>query len=87
MSRTWILSKSPNQKFWPWFALSFVTARLGSGKAVAPQRNPSQLITSRDKEEYMLGEQTYNPGFDMESASNFALISAKFYCPHQLSKA
>src|ERR1700756_4515070 len=30
---------------------------------------------------------THNPGFDMESASNFAMISAKFYCPHQLSKA
>ncbi len=28
-----------------------------------------------------------NPGFDMESASNFAMISAKFYCPHQLSKS
>ncbi len=30
---------------------------------------------------------THNPGFDMESASNFALISAKFYCPQQLSKS
>jgi len=29
----------------------------------------------------------HNPGFDMESASNFAMIAAKFYCPHQLSKA
>ncbi len=29
----------------------------------------------------------HNPGFDMEMASNFAMISAKFYCPHQLSKA
>jgi hypothetical protein len=29
----------------------------------------------------------YNPGFDMEKASNFAIISAKFYCPQQLSKA
>src|ERR1700742_1598207 len=28
-----------------------------------------------------------NPGMDMEMASNFALISAKFFCPHQLSKA
>lgn len=28
-----------------------------------------------------------NPGVDMEMASNFALLSAKFYCPHQLSKA
>ena len=30
---------------------------------------------------------THNPGFDMESASSFAKISAKFYCPQQLSKA
>ena len=30
---------------------------------------------------------THNPGMDMEMASNFAMISAKYYCPHQLSKA
>ena len=30
---------------------------------------------------------THNPGFDMEMASNFAMIAAKFYCPHQLSRA
>lgn len=30
---------------------------------------------------------TRNPGFDMESASNFAMIAAKYYCPQQLSKA
>jgi hypothetical protein len=30
---------------------------------------------------------THNPGMDMEMASNFAMISAKFFCPHQLSKA
>lgn len=29
----------------------------------------------------------YNPKMDMEQASNFALISAKYYCPNQLSKA
>lgn len=28
-----------------------------------------------------------NPGFNMEDASDFAMISAKFYCPHHLSKA
>ncbi len=28
-----------------------------------------------------------NPGFDMEAASQFALIAAKYYCPHHLSKA
>ncbi|BCO41732.1 hypothetical protein MINTM008_30640 [Mycobacterium intracellulare] len=30
---------------------------------------------------------TRNPGMDMEMASNFAVLSAKFYCPNQLSKA
>jgi Protein of unknown function (DUF732) len=30
---------------------------------------------------------SHNPGFDMENASNFALISARFFCPEQLSKA
>jgi Protein of unknown function (DUF732) len=30
---------------------------------------------------------THNPGMDMENASNFAMIAAKFYCPQQLSKA
>lgn len=30
---------------------------------------------------------THNPGMDMENASNFAMIAAKFYCPHQLSKS
>ena len=29
----------------------------------------------------------HNPGMDMEMASNFAVLSAKFYCPSQLSKA
>lgn len=30
---------------------------------------------------------TRNPGMDMDMASNFALISAKFYCPQQLTKS
>jgi hypothetical protein len=30
---------------------------------------------------------THNPGMDMENASNFAMIAAKFYCPDELSKA
>ncbi|MGA7050198.1 MAG: DUF732 domain-containing protein [Mycobacterium sp.] len=30
---------------------------------------------------------SHNPGMDMEVASNFAMISAKFYCPQHLSKA
>jgi hypothetical protein len=30
---------------------------------------------------------THNPGMDMEIASNFAMISAKFYCPQHLGQA
>jgi hypothetical protein len=30
---------------------------------------------------------THNPGFDMESASQFAVTAAKYYCPQQLSKS
>ena len=30
---------------------------------------------------------THNPGFDMESASQFAVMAAKYYCPQQLSKS
>jgi hypothetical protein len=30
---------------------------------------------------------THNPGFTMDAASHFALLSAKYYCPHHLSKA
>jgi Protein of unknown function (DUF732) len=30
---------------------------------------------------------THNSGFTMEDASDFAMISAKYYCPQQLSKS
>jgi hypothetical protein len=30
---------------------------------------------------------SHNPGFTMDAASQFSLISAKYYCPHHLSKA
>ena len=30
---------------------------------------------------------THNPGLDMERASHFAMIAAKYYCPQHLSKA
>jgi len=30
---------------------------------------------------------THNPGLSMDSASNFAMVAAKFYCPHQLTKS
>ena len=28
-----------------------------------------------------------NPGFDMDAASHFAVISARYYCPHHLGQA
>lgn len=55
---------------------------VGAGKAVCGCLNngESGLELVHDVE-------THNPGFNMESASDFAMISAKFYCPQQLSKA
>jgi hypothetical protein len=60
--------------------------------------NPAQVITSgravctcltngESGLELVHDVKAHNPGFDMENASNFAMISAKFYCPEQLSKA
>jgi hypothetical protein len=60
--------------------------------------NPDQAVTSgravctclnngESGLELVHDVKSHNPGFDMESASNFAMIAAKFYCPHQLSKA
>jgi uncharacterized protein DUF732 len=55
---------------------------VGAGKAVCTCLNngESGLELVHDVE-------AHNPGFDMENASDFAMISAKFYCPHQLAKA
>src|SRR2546423_9198468 len=55
---------------------------VGAGRAVCGCLNngESGLELVHDVE-------TRNPGFNMESASDFAMISAKFYCPQQLSKA
>jgi Protein of unknown function (DUF732) len=55
---------------------------IASGKAVCTCLNhgESGLALVHDVK-------THNPGFDMESASDFALISAKFYCPRQLAKS
>ncbi|AGC62264.1 putative membrane protein [Mycobacterium liflandii 128FXT] len=30
---------------------------------------------------------THNPGFNMEAASQFAVLAATYYCPHHLSHA
>jgi hypothetical protein len=53
-----------------------------SGKAVCTCLNNGESGL-----ELLHDVKTHNPGFDMENASNFAMISAKFYCPQQLSKA
>ena len=60
--------------------------------------NPAQAITSAKAVctclsggesglELVHDVKSHNPGMDMEVASNFAMISAKFYCPQHLSKA
>jgi len=53
---------------------------IASGKAVCGCLNKGESGL-----ELVHDVKTYNPGFDMDSASNFAMISAKFYCPQQLS--
>jgi|SRR6516165_1415647 hypothetical protein len=55
---------------------------VASGKAVCTCLNNGESGL-----ELVHDVKTHNPGFDMENASNFAMIAAKFYCPHQLSKA
>ena len=57
-------------------------AAITSGKAVCTCLNNGESGL-----ELVHDVKTHNPGFDMENASNFAMISGKFYCPHQLSKA
>ena len=54
---------------------------INSGKAVCTCLNNGESGL-----ELVHDVKTHNPGFDMENASNFAMISAKFYCPRQLSK-
>jgi hypothetical protein len=57
-------------------------AAVASGRAVCTCLNNGESGL-----ELVHDVKNHNPGMDMEMASNFALISAKFYCPHQLSKA
>jgi hypothetical protein len=57
-------------------------AVIASGKAVCTCLNNGESGL-----ELVHDVKTHNPGMDMENASNFAMISAKFYCPQQLSKA
>jgi hypothetical protein len=57
-------------------------AAVASGKAVCTCLNNGESGL-----ELVHDVKVRNPGMDMENASNFAMIAAKFYCPHQLSKA
>ena len=64
------------------FGFSSPDAAVAAGRAVC-----SCLNNGESGLELVHDVKTHNPGMDMEMASNFAMISAKFYCPHQLSKA
>lgn len=55
---------------------------VGAGKAVCGCLNNGESGL-----ELVHDLKTHNPGFNMEDASDFAMISAKFYCPQQLSKS
>ncbi len=57
-------------------------AAVGAGRAVC-----SCLNNGESGLELVHDVKMHNPGMDMEQASNFAMVAAKFYCPHQLSKA
>lgn len=64
------------------FSFSNPDAAVGAGRAVCLCLNNGESGL-----ELVHDVKTHNPGMDMEMASNFALLAAKFYCPQQLSKA
>jgi hypothetical protein len=64
------------------FNFSSPDAAVGAGRAVC-----SCLNNGESGLELVHDVKMHNPGMDMEMASNFAMLSAKYYCPHQLSKA
>lgn len=55
---------------------------VGAGKSVCGCLNNGESAL-----ELIHDVKARNPGFNMEDASDFAMISAKYYCPHQLSKS
>ncbi|WP_246398815.1 DUF732 domain-containing protein [Mycobacterium vicinigordonae] len=55
---------------------------IGSAKAVC-----SCLDNGESGFELLHDVKAHNPGFSLDAAAEFAVISAKYYCPHQLSKA
>jgi hypothetical protein len=64
------------------FSFSSPDSAVAAGRAVCSCLNNGEAGL-----ELVHDVKSHNPGMDMEMASNFAMISAKFYCPHQLSKA
>ncbi|OBH08328.1 DUF732 domain-containing protein [Mycobacterium sp. E1747] len=64
------------------FTFASPDAAVGAGRAVC-----SCLNNGESGLELVHDVKMHNPGMDMEMASNFAVISAKYYCPHHLSKA
>lgn len=64
------------------FSFASADSAVTAGRAVC-----SCLNNGESGLELVHDVKTHNPGMDMEMASNFALISAQYYCPHQLSKA
>jgi Protein of unknown function (DUF732) len=64
------------------FTFSSEAAAVQAGRAVC-----SCLNNGESGLELVHDVKVHNPGMDMEMASNFSLISAKFYCPHHLGQA
>jgi uncharacterized cupredoxin-like copper-binding protein len=63
------------------FTFSSEAAAVQAGRAVC-----SCLNNGESGLELVHDVKVHNPGMDMEMASNFSLISAKFYCPHHLGQ-
>jgi hypothetical protein len=64
------------------FSFASPDSAVSAGRAVC-----SCLNNGESGLELVHDVKSHNPGMDMEQASNFAMLSAKYYCPHQLSKA
>jgi len=64
------------------FTFASEAAAVQAGRAVC-----SCLNNGESGLELVHDVKVHNPGMDMEMASNFALIAAKFYCPHHLGQA
>lgn len=64
------------------FSFASPDAAVGAGRAVC-----ACLDNGESGLQLVQDVKAHNPGMDLEMASNFAVISAKYYCPHQLSRA